>query len=124
MPETSPSREPHLFADGIRDNRIRGRVADFLRDKIAPQSLLRFVSAYFTIHAYDALRAELDAIEKLRFLFGEPGFVASLDPERSETKVFRIESDELRVRRALIPISSASARTRTRSGTCARWCTA
>ena len=39
---------------GIRDNRLaRGSVADFLREKVTNGSDLSFVSAYFTIYAYE-----------------------------------------------------------------------
>ena len=80
---------------GIRDNRKRGTVGSFLREKIAGNADLSFVSAYFTIHAYHALKEELDAIERLRFLFGEPRFIQTLDPERTERKAFEIENDAL-----------------------------
>ena len=50
-------------SSGIRDNHRRGAVGDFLRATIQPGSHLSVVSAYFTIYAYDALKAHLDAIE-------------------------------------------------------------
>ena len=78
---------------GIRDNCQRGRVADFLIDKLAPGSDLSVVSAYFTLYAYEALSAQLDSIGKLHFLFGEPRFIATLDPERTDKKSFKIEDE-------------------------------
>lgn len=83
------------YDTGIRDNRKRGSVGDFLYSKILPGSELSVVSAYFTIYAYHALREKLDSIEHLRFLFGEPRFIQSLDPEKTEKKAFRIEDDTL-----------------------------
>jgi SNF2 family DNA or RNA helicase len=80
---------------GIRDNHSRGKVADFLVEKIAAGSHLSVVSAYFTIYAYEALSAELDSIAKLHFLFGEPRFIASLDPDKTEKKSFKIEDEGL-----------------------------
>lgn len=80
---------------GIRDNHSRGKVADFLIGKINGGSRLSVVSAYFTIYAYEALSAELDHIESLCFLFGEPRFIASLDPEKTDKKSFKIEDEEL-----------------------------
>ena len=56
---------------GIRDNHSRGSVADFLREKVSAGSELSVVSAYFTIHAYQALREKLDPVQRVRFLFGE-----------------------------------------------------
>lgn len=77
---------------GIRDNHTRGTVADFLRSKCQEGSQLSIVSAYFTIYAYDALKAELERIEHLNFLFGEPSFVNRLDPNKTEKKAFIIDA--------------------------------
>lgn len=44
--------EPSL--SGIRDNHKRGKVGEFLLEKIQAGSKLSFVSAYFTIYAYEA----------------------------------------------------------------------
>ena len=79
----------------IRDNRLRGSVGEFLQEKIQPGSSLSFVSAFFTVYAHAALSDCLDDVEKLRFLFGEPRFVRSIDPDRTESRVFRIEEDDL-----------------------------
>ena len=80
---------------GIWDNHSRGAIGDFLREKIQPDSHLSFVSAYFTIYAYAVLKEQLDGINHLRFLFGEPGFIQSLDPDKTEKKAFRLEDDSL-----------------------------
>jgi superfamily II DNA or RNA helicase len=80
---------------GIRDNHARGSVADFLRARVSEGSRLSVVSAYFTIYAYEALRGNLDSIGELRFLFGEPRFISSLDPDKADRKSFRIEDDGL-----------------------------
>lgn len=50
---------------GLRDNHTRGTVADFLREQVRSGSKLSIASAYFTIYAYDALKAELEGIEHL-----------------------------------------------------------
>jgi SNF2 family DNA or RNA helicase len=80
---------------GIRDNHKRGAVADFLKAKIQSGSRLSVVSAYFTIYAYDSLREKLDQIEHLDFLFGEPRFISSLDPEKTEKKSFILDGNGL-----------------------------
>lgn len=48
---------PH---SGIRDNHSRGTVGDFLRHHLKAGADLDLVTAYFTVFAYDKLRAELD----------------------------------------------------------------
>lgn len=82
---------------GLRDNHTRGTVADFLKDRIQSGSRLSIVSAYFTIYAYDALKEELERIEHLDFLFGEPSFVNRLDPSKTEKKAFIIDADGLKL---------------------------
>jgi hypothetical protein len=42
-----------------------------------------------------ALKSNLGGVERLRFLFGEPRFIGSLDPEKTERKRFAIEDDGL-----------------------------
>jgi superfamily II DNA or RNA helicase len=86
---------------GIRDNHRRGKVGDFLREKLRPGAELSFVSAYFTIYAYEALRTELEQIGHLRFLFGEPRFIQSLDPSKTEQKAFGIADDKLELKNRL-----------------------
>ena len=50
----------------ILDNRKRGAVGDFLAQNIESNSKLSFVSAYFTIYAYEKLRNQLDSVEHWR----------------------------------------------------------
>ena len=79
---------------GIKDNRPkRGTVASFLKEKIKNETLLSFVSAYFTIYAYEKLKTQLDSIKNLRFLFGEPRFTT--DPDKTDAKAYNIADNEL-----------------------------
>ena len=80
---------------GIRDNHTHGKVGDFLRQKIKSGSKLSIVSAYFTIYVYEALKDKLDGIENLQFLFGEPRFIKSLDPSKTDKKAYKIEDQGL-----------------------------
>ncbi|MYA72055.1 ATP-dependent helicase [Candidatus Poribacteria bacterium] len=78
----------------IRDNHKHGSVGDFLKSKIEEGSSLSIVSAYFTIHAFQALKESLTEIKELRFLFGEPRFIKSLDPEKTDKKAYKIEGED------------------------------
>ena len=86
---------------GIRDNHQRGTVGEFLQSKIQRGSSLSMVSAYFTIYAFDALKASLLDIADLRFLFGEPRFINSIDPEKTDPKAFKIEDEGLHLQNRL-----------------------
>ncbi|MDZ4246135.1 MAG: phospholipase D-like domain-containing protein, partial [Dehalococcoidia bacterium] len=100
-------------SSGIRDNYQRGNVGDFLKAKIRKGSTLSVVSAYLTIYAFEALKEQLNDIESLKFLFGEPRFIKSLDPDKSDKKAFRIENDTLELAKRL--------RQKCVATECARW---
>ena len=93
--------KPSSSQHGIKDNHTRGTVADFLSARVADGSRLSVVSAYFTIYAYDALSKQLDGVESLQFLFGEPRFVQSLDPDRTDKKAFKIEDEGMQLTNCL-----------------------
>lgn len=82
-----------LFRSSIRDNKSRGAAGDFLKQHIRSDSDLSFVSAYFTVHAYAALKAQLENAPRLRFLFGEPTSVSSLDRDQKEARRFTLGPD-------------------------------
>lgn len=82
---------------GIRDNYLRGAVGEFLLERMRDGSDLSVVSAYFTIYAFGALQKRLVEIDRMRFLFGEPRFLQSLDPERTDKKAFKIEDEGLQL---------------------------
>jgi len=93
--------QPTKPETGIRDNYKRGKVGEFLLENIQEGSELSIVSAYFTIYAYEALKNKLDAIDHLRFLFGEPRFIKALDPDKTDKKAYRIEDDGLHLKNRL-----------------------
>lgn len=91
------NKQNNTIQSGIRDNHSFGKVGDFLKEKIQSNAQLRFVSAYFSIFGFEALREELLAIDKLQFLFGEPTFVKQLDLEKSQVKAFDIVEQDLQL---------------------------
>ena len=91
----------NTIASSIKDNKSRGSVGNFLQEKIEPDSKLAIVSAYFTIYAYYYLKENLENIENLDFLFGEPTFVKSIDPNNGELKQYRIENEKIELKNKL-----------------------
>lgn len=89
-------------SSGIRDNRSRGIVGEFLRDQIHPGAALSIVSAYFTIYAYHELKQTLDQIDHLRFLFGKHRFILTVDPSRTQSKAFIIHEDGMQLATLLV----------------------
>ena len=86
---------------GIHDNHKRGAVGAFLKEKIQKDAELSIVSAYFTIYAFEALKEQLLDINHLNFLFGEPGFIRSLDPDKTVRKFFKIVDQHLELAKRL-----------------------
>ncbi|MBF0103474.1 MAG: DEAD/DEAH box helicase family protein, partial [Desulfobacterales bacterium] len=99
----------------IKDNHSHGSVGEFLKQEITKNSKISIVSAYFTIYAYQSLKTNLDGIQKLNFLFGEPTFIKSVDPDKVNTREFKIEDDQL-----VIPLNSRLAQ-KTISKECSEW---
>jgi len=79
----------------IRDNHKHGAVGKYLQENIKSNSVISIVSAYFTIYAYNQLKEQLNNINSLRFLFGEPTFIKELDPERKNGRDYQIADDNL-----------------------------
>ena len=98
----------------LKDNRpSRGSVGGFLRSEVKPGTELSFVSAYFTVNAFEALRPQLESAKSLRFLFGEPSFISEIDPNKHEKKNFRLSEDGIELAHALAQRPAAKA--------CASW---
>jgi hypothetical protein len=88
-------------SSGLKDNHSRGSIGDFIKEKACPGTLLSFVSAYFTIHAYHGLRDCLEGADSLRFLFGEPRFLV-VDPDDKDTRQFRLTEKGLSLGNQLV----------------------
>ena len=65
-------------------------VVDGLRRNLRAATAFDLVSAYFTINGYELLADELDGVERVRFLFGDPGSVDNLDPGPKDPKSFEL----------------------------------
>ncbi|WP_429222000.1 hypothetical protein, partial [Aeromonas veronii] len=70
-------------------NRLLG---DDLKQTLRPGARLKIAATCFSMYAFEALKAELDAIDELEFIFTSPTFVANevTDKIRKERKEFHI----------------------------------
>ena len=73
----------------VIDNRTT-TVADHLRRNLRDADTFSLASAYFTIYGYQLLAEELDCVDNIRFLFGDPTSVEDLDPGANEPKSFEL----------------------------------
>lgn len=88
------SNQP-LSTSGIRDNHSRGTVGDFLRAQLKSGADVDLVTAYFTVFAYDKLRANLDNLGRIRLLFGEAAFIKNIDPDHKDGASYVLRDDGL-----------------------------
>ncbi len=88
-----PSSNHPTLQSTIYDNQSRRKAGDFLKEHIRSGSELSFVSAYFTVHAFAALQDKLESSAHLRFLFGDPTSLASLDKDGKEARRFTLGPD-------------------------------
>ena len=78
----------------IIDNRDN-RVADYLAQSMAFADSLDVVSAYFTIYGYELLEDRLLAMNRVRFLYGDPASVEDVDPGNKQPKSFELSEQGL-----------------------------
>ena len=108
------SQATSSIPSSLKDNRAkRGTVGQFLESKILPDSVLSFVSAYFTVHAYEALSAKLENAQSLRFLFGEPSFIAGINKGDEKKANFKLTEAGIAIAKTLTQRPAAKA--------CAEW---
>ena len=86
---------------GILDNRSRGAAGDFLRAHLKEGTELSVVSAYFTISAYEALKEELEQVERMRFLYGAPDHLRALGRDNRPARAFGLTEEGLAPTRQL-----------------------
>lgn len=84
-------------SSSVKDNYLRGKVVDFLKEIIEPESQLSFITAFFTIYAFDELKDELSNIDHLDLLFGEPRFIQQSSNKVQGHVSFHIEEDEIAI---------------------------
>ena len=89
-----------LSRQHIIDNRDN-KVADYLAQSMAFADSLDVVSAYFTIYGYELLEDRLRAMNRVRFLYGDPASVEDVDPGGKEAKSFHISEQGLRPNHSL-----------------------
>jgi hypothetical protein len=75
----------------ILDN-INRLLGDDLKQSIQPGAKLRIAASCFSIYAFEALKAELESIDQLQFIFTTPTFVPEevTDKVRKEHREFHI----------------------------------
>ncbi len=84
----------------VLDNQA-ATVADYLRRNLRDASAFNLASAYFTIYGYELLAEELNRVDKVRFLFGDPKSVDDPALGANEPKSFDLTERGLEPNHAL-----------------------
>ena len=69
-------------------NNTSERLIDDLKSRLSTQSRISIAAASFSIYAFEAMKAELEKVEEVRFIFTSPTFVA--DKTKKEKREFYI----------------------------------
>ena len=69
-------------------NNTSERLVDDLKSRLSTQSRISIAAASFSIYAFEAMKAELEKVEEMRFIFTSPTFVA--DKTKKEKREFYI----------------------------------
>ena len=69
-------------------NNTSERLVDDLKSRLSTQSRISTAAASFSIYAFEAMKAELEKVEEVRFIFTSPTFVA--DKTKKEKREFYI----------------------------------
>lgn len=77
----------------IIDN-ITSLLGDNLKQTLQPHAKLRIAASCFSIYAYEALKAELEQIDSLNFIFTSPTFITNqiTDKLGKEKREFHIQT--------------------------------
>ncbi len=76
-------------------NNKTSKVGDDLKENIKKGSKIDIAAGIFTIYGYDCLRAELNKIDHLRFIFTDPAFI-EIDKNKREQRQFQINSNNIK----------------------------
>lgn len=96
------------YKHNLRDNHSRGKVADFLEDKIKDGSDVALVTAYFTVFAYAHMRPVLARAKRVRLLFGDPAFIGGFEAQNGKA-IFSIQDEAVTLAAKLNQKSSIAA---------------
>lgn len=69
-------------------NNTSERLVDDLKSRLSTRSRISIAAASFSIYAFEAMKAELEKVEEVRFIFTSPTFVA--DKTKKEKREFYI----------------------------------
>lgn len=69
-------------------NNTSERLVDDLKSRLSTQSRISIAAASFSIYAFEAMKAELEKVEEVRFIFTSPTFVT--DKTKKEKREFYI----------------------------------
>ena len=91
--QSNNSLRPITQSNGVLiDNETR-TMWQHLNDRIDSTSIINMVSAYFTIYGFDALQDKLNEAKEIKFLYGDPTGVGTVDPQNKQEKSYYLTEE-------------------------------
>lgn len=82
-------------------NNTSERLVDDLKSRLSTQSRIS-IAASFSIYAFEAMKAELEKVEEVRFIFTSPTFVADkTKKEQQPQKKFALHQKYMQLKKKL-----------------------
>ena len=83
-------------------NNTSERLVDDLKSRLFTQSRISIAAASFSIYAFEAMKAELEKVEEVRFIFISPTFVADrTKKEQQPQKKFALHQKYMQLKKKL-----------------------
>lgn len=83
-------------------NNTSERLVDDLKSRLSTQSRISFAAASFSIYAFEAMKAEQEKVEEVRFIFTSPTFVADkTKKEQQPQKKFALHQKYMQLKKKL-----------------------
>ena len=69
-------------------NNITEKLIDNIKTDVNPHCRISIAASCFSVYAYEALKAELEKVDFLRFIFTSPTFCRNQKKKRNENTIF------------------------------------
>ena len=95
-PSSRPSPQDNSKSNGVLIDNEKRTMWQHLNDRIDSTSIINMVSAYFTIYGFQTLQDKLNEAKEVKFLYGDPTGVGTVDPKNKQEKSYYLtEENEL-----------------------------
>ena len=88
-----PIAQGNSKSNGVLIDNKKRTMWQHLNDRIDSTSIINMVSAYFTIYGFQALKDKLNEAKEVKFLYGDPTGVGTVDPKNKQEKSYYLTEE-------------------------------